>query len=151
MYGRRLLSHSSRQGRRDCGTLQPEAVWAGTVWAFGVILALGLLTVTWVVATSGTGYYLAPALSGAVFIGVLAGGLVSGRRVRNLGWLHGGLVGLASSLVLIMLAALAGPLAFGSLYWAMRIVLFTLVGAAGGVVGINLPQSGGRLYRHGLG
>lgn len=149
MYGRRLLFNSSRQGRRDYQTLQPEAVWAGTVWTLGVILALGLLAVAWVVVTPGLGYYyFAPALSAVVFIGVLAGGLVSGRRVRNLGWLHGGLVGLAVSLVLVMLAAFAGPLAFGLLYWAMRIVLLTMVGAAGGVVGINLPQPGNRVYRH---
>ena len=151
MYGRRLLFNSSRQGRRYYRTLQPEAVWAGTVWALSVILALGLLAVAWVIVTPGLGYYLAPALSAVVFIGVLSGGLVSGRRVRNLGWLHGGLVGLATSLVLVMLAALAGPLAFGLLYWAMRIALLTMVGAAGGVVGINLPQPGSRVYHHGLG
>ena len=151
VYGRRLLFDSSRQVRRDYRTLQPEAVWAGTVWALSAILALGLLAATWVVVTPGSGYYLAPALSTAVFIGVLAGGMVSGRRVRNLGWLHGGLVGLAASLVLIILAALAGPLAFGLLYWAMRVVLLTIVGAVGGVVGINLPQPSSRVYHHGLG
>jgi putative membrane protein (TIGR04086 family) len=149
VWGQRYFLYTEWPEQRR--KVRPEAIWAGTVRAFSIMLGVTILAVFWVMVTPGAQYSLAGLFSLAVFLGVLAGGVVSGARAGARGWLHGLLVGLACGLVLLLLAALAGPLALGFLYWAWRLLLLALAGAAGGVAGVNLARPVTAGYRRGLG
>lgn len=151
MWGKRYFASPEWPNYDRLRAVQPDAIWAGTVWAFSIMLAVAILAVAWVLVATGTQYSLAGLFSLTVLLGVLAGGVVSGMRAGGRGWLHGGLVGLTCGLLLLFLAALAGPLAFGALYWVWRLMILVAAGTAGGVLGVNLARPRAAAYRRGLG
>lgn len=142
MFWNRRLDNNSR-------TIDLSVVCLGLVWAIGATMAACLILGLWVLVSSSGVYYFSWLLKGASLLGTFAGGLIAGRRVQNLGWLHGALVGLTYGLVFALLSFANGLGAFSSLDLAGRLGVYTLLGMAAGIVGINLPGSvsGRRLPR----
>ncbi len=142
MYWSRRLGDNSRM-------VNLSVVCQGFVWAISVTMACCLILGLWVLFSSSGIYYFSWLLKGASLLGTLAGGLAAGKKVQNLGWLHGALVGLAYGLVFALLSLSNGLGAFSNLDLAGRLGVYTLLGMAAGIVGINLPGSvsGRRLPR----
>lgn len=69
-------------------------------------------------------------------LAVLAGGLISGRRAGNKGWYHGGILGLSYCFVVMIVGFLAFDAGFNTTTPIM-ITLCFLLGALGGIVGVN--------------
>lgn len=75
-----------------------------------------------------------------LFIGYLAviiGSVMAGKECPHHGWLTGLMVGLLSSLVLLMITAFIGqPVLWGIFLIKMLIAIF--IGVFGGIIGVNL-------------
>lgn len=70
---------------------------------------------------------------------ILAGGMMGGKKIGRKGWYYGGLCGLVYSISIIFIAFLAYDAGF-SLYALMLIVLATVAGMLGGMIGVNLKR-----------
>jgi len=133
MYWNRRLDDNRR-------TVNLSAVYLGLVWALGITLAACLALGVWVLFSSAEVYYFTRVLGGASLSGALAGGLVAGAKVKNLGWLHGGLAGFCYGLIFVLLALLGGPGAPSSLDLAGRLGIYILIGLTAGIIGVNLSS-----------
>jgi putative membrane protein (TIGR04086 family) len=142
MYWNRRLDDNYR-------TVNLSAVCLGLVWALGITLVACLASGLWVLLSSAGIYYFTWVLGGASLSGTLAGGLVAGAKVKNLGWLHGGLVGFCYGLIFVLLATEGGPGAFGSLDLAGRLGIYILTGLTAGIIGVNLSSLMPVYNRHG--
>lgn len=120
-----------------------SAIRLGLVWALGITAAAVLVLGLWVLFNSAGVYYFTRLLGSIALFSVAAGGIMSGRVVRNLGWLHGGLVGFCYGLAFILPALIAGPLALSFMDLTGRLGIFTLTGLTAGVIGVNLPARTG--------
>lgn len=68
------------------------------------------------------------------------GGMVSGKRAGKKGWYHGGLTGAFYALIILLIGFLAldNSLQLGTILW---IALAFVIGAIGGMFGVNLRQN----------
>jgi putative membrane protein (TIGR04086 family) len=73
------------------------------------------------------------------FIGLLIGGIVTGRRCGGKGWYYGGLTGLAyfSLVILIGFLGFDAPLQLVTLFYLLGAFM---ISAAGGVIGVNMVR-----------
>lgn len=70
-------------------------------------------------------------------LAIAAGGLYAGRKVRRLGWLHGGLVGLVYVLLVSwMIGPEFGVAQLATTIWLREALYAFVAGALGGVVGV---------------
>jgi putative membrane protein (TIGR04086 family) len=72
-------------------------------------------------------------------LAILIGGLVSGKRAQSKGWYHGGILGLIYSVIVVMIGFLAFDAGFQK-ETAVLITLCFLLGALGGMFGVNLKK-----------
>mgnify|MGYP001258209537 CR=1 FL=1 len=72
-------------------------------------------------------------------IAVFFGGIVSGKRSGNKGWYHGGMLGVLYSLLVLIVGFLALDAGF-SKATPMLVTLCFLLGALGGMLGVNMKK-----------
>ena len=120
------------------GRLSPNSIVTGVVSCFSfTVLAAGALAVL-LALTPMTERMLPPIVNAVGALSVFAGGFVSGRHSGGIGWLHGGLAGVAYTLACFVLAALVFPDLLPVSLLARRLVLGFGIGAVGGMAGINV-------------
>lgn len=129
--------HWSRRLPND-RRIKAGAVIAGLIWSLSTTLAAFLLLGLWVIMTRGVEYHLTGVLSAATLLGAALGGAVSGKAAGKQGWLHGATVSVIYGTLLMLLASAGGPEAFTGLTVAGRLSAYGLLGAAGGIVGVNI-------------
>lgn len=76
-------------------------------------------------------YYLAMCV-------VALGGAYGARQASSLGWLHGGMVGLAYGLLAGIIGSLVFPGGLAALALGTRLLVAFVAGSIGGMVGVNL-------------
>jgi len=127
------------QVKTSAGTqLRANPVLLGVLAALTASILLSALTGA-VVYFSSLGEGVLPiATTATSMLSVFVGGAYAGKRANSLGWLHGGLSGLAFVGVLAVLGwlALPGTPVAGAL--GARLAYGFVVGSAGGVFGVNL-------------
>lgn len=81
---------------------------------------------------------LLPTIMGAVnLVALVCGGYLAGRRADAMGWLNGGLAGLAYTILVVVLGAFFFPGPAAVLLVLRRVAVAFLLGALGGTIGIN--------------
>lgn len=133
--------HWNREGKISRTQMKPWALWFGLVWALSSTLTAFILLGLSALLSVGKVSHFTGLLTAASMVSAALGGLCAGNMARNLGWLHGALVGAGYGLFLVLLA-LGGPEAFKGLDLAGRLGANILFGAGAGVVGVNLPPFG---------
>ncbi|MFO8060205.1 MAG: TIGR04086 family membrane protein [Bacillota bacterium] len=131
-----------RRNRVTAG--QGEAGLSGRAIMTGLIITLALALAIAVVVSIliyFTDMSEGSAASYIYYLGMMCvavGGAAGARGAGRLGWLHGGLVGLLYAVLSLALTfiILPGPVVFGAILG--RIGTVTLVGALGGVIGVNV-------------
>ncbi|HZK17701.1 MAG TPA: TIGR04086 family membrane protein [Clostridia bacterium] len=133
-----FLSWSKKVGAEG-HRLTYSAIWIGVALAICVTLLSFTVLGIYALVTGGSIYNYASLISLVAFISVAVGGIISGNIARFQGWLHGGLVGVVYSLLLLVLAVVLVMQEI-NLVLLGRMLLFVLLGAGGGVLGVNLPE-----------
>ena len=117
-------------------------------WAFGAVLrgAIAGLLVTllllcllaivmlWVDLDDGPTRMIMDVLGG---IGALVAGFVAGRGARARGLVHGGMTGLIFTVLVLVIGVLFFGATFTFWPWLLRLAAGTVLGALGGIAGIN--------------
>lgn len=115
--------------------LRLRAVMAGLAWSLGLTLAAAAAISVALVSSPLTETHLPWLVNGLGFAAVFGGGFCSARRGGSLGWLHGGLTGLAYVACAYVLSVLVfAPVS--PLGWP-RAVFASLAGMTGGILGVN--------------
>jgi len=119
----------------------------GSPLAFGVIVAFVASLVmtlvmagvyTWSTLAETTLPYTAYTIN---TISALIGALLAARSAGERGWYYGGLCALIFSIVLAIIGSLVDFSAAFQMQTVLRIALIALIGAFGGMIGVNLsPQ-----------
>lgn len=120
--------------------IKPVAVMSGLAWAFSATLAACVLMYAWVVLSASPVYYLGAHIIAGTALGALAGGIAAGRTARSLGLVHGLLAGLGYGLLLSAFFMLGSDGGFPPLALTARVLLLGVIGALGGILGINIPS-----------
>lgn len=115
-----------------------RAVLAGALAALAASAALAAVTALLVYLTPLGEGYLSLVLYYAGFLVLLLGGIVSGRASRRLGWLHGGMAGLAAAAAALFLLGVFFPGGLLTGEVVRQAGLAFLAGAVGGMIGVNL-------------
>lgn len=119
--------------------IKPAAIMTGLAWAFSATLAACVLMYAWVVLSASPVYYLGTQITAAATLGALAGGMAAGRAARILGLVHGFLAGLGYGLLLMAFFMLGSAAGISPMEIAARVLLLGIIGALGGLLGINIP------------
>jgi putative membrane protein (TIGR04086 family) len=111
-------------------------LFSGMVYAF-ITMAISSLLYSFVLALTKQNedsltffVYLIHAL--AIFIGSYA----SGKRINNRGWYHGGILGLVYAIIIVLIGFLSFDNGI-SLQTLLAIIAAYLIGAFGGILGVN--------------
>ena len=99
-------------------------------------------------------YILAPLSMGAVrcamfvicIVVMFAASFLAGRKARSGGWLAGAIVTGVYGLVMVILGWLTGASPILSLKWILTLITALLIGAMGGIVGLNTKPKRRRHY-----
>lgn len=99
-------------------------------------------------------YKLAPLSMGAVhstmfvisIVVMFAASFLAGRKARSGGWLAGAIVTGTYGLVMVILGWLTGASPILSLKWILTLITALLIGAMGGIVGLNTKPKRRRHY-----
>lgn len=99
-------------------------------------------------------YKLAPLSMGAVrstmfvisIVVMFAASFLAGRKARSGGWLAGAIVTGVYGLVMVILGWLTGASPILSLKWILTLITALLIGAMGGIVGLNTKPKRRRHY-----
>jgi len=70
-------------------------------------------------------------------IGALAAGFLAGRSAQIKGLVHGGLAGLLFALLVLLVGIVFFGAAFAITGWLLRLIAGAVLGALGGIVGVN--------------
>lgn len=128
---------SARSEPKAAG-FDPTAVVVGAAVALLAGLAVSVAMAAVVYFTTATEAGLEGALYYAGLLAIVLGGAVSARRARNLGWLHGGFVGILATTAALLLTAMLFPGSLTATEVTRQLILSFLAGCLGGVVGVNL-------------
>lgn len=111
-----------------------KAIYAGI--GSGMLLCFALLLLAAVLSALGYGHKSLPKIfSLAQFLAAARGGYVGGRRAGRRGYIVGGIVGLSWGIILVALSSLVGTVLWRE--WWGKLGLYFLLGAAGGIWGVN--------------
>jgi putative membrane protein (TIGR04086 family) len=73
-----------------------------------------------------------------MLISITVGSIYTAAKVKEKGWISGGIVGIAYYIILIALNVIfLRPLVF-DIFSASKIILSSVIGVIGGIIGINL-------------
>lgn len=134
----RAGTRASEDYQHEIGRIDWSAVLTGAIVAFLVsLVASGLLGVVMLRSTFSDA--VIPGLMAAVgYTSIALGGLYTGYRTEQLGWLNGGLAGVVYVLASFVVGLVIFPGAAALWPLAKRAAVGFLVGAFGGTLGINL-------------
>ncbi|MGG4146989.1 TIGR04086 family membrane protein [Paenibacillus algorifonticola] len=114
-------------------------ILAGLLYAI-IWLALGALLLSLLLHFGNMKESSLPAFATCIHgMSAFAGGLTSGKRSGMKGWYQGGLLGLLYGLTILLIGFLAADAGF-SLHTALVLGITLLLGAFGGVIGVNLKK-----------
>lgn len=99
-----------------------------------LLLCLLAVTMLWVDIDDRPARMIMDVMGG---IGALVAGFVAGRRAEVRGLLHGGLAGLLFTLIVLLIGLAFFGAAFSLWAWLLRLIAGVVLGALGGVVGVN--------------
>ncbi|MBC7340191.1 MAG: TIGR04086 family membrane protein [Firmicutes bacterium] len=99
-----------------------------------LLLCLLAVTMLWVDIDDRPARMIMDVMGG---IGALVAGFVAGRRAEVRGLLHGGLAGLLFTLIVLFIGLAFFGAAFSLWAWLLRLIAGVVLGALGGVVGVN--------------
>lgn len=134
----RAGARASEEYQREVGRIDWPAVLSGAIVAFVIsLVASGLLGV--VMLRSSLSDSIIPGLMAAVgYVSIALGGLYTGYRTEQLGWLNGGM----AAVVYVLASFLVGLILFPGVAaaWPLvkRAAVGFAVGAFGGTMGINM-------------
>ena len=120
------------------------SVIKGTVMGyFFLVAAFGVLAAIYTYTAFPAGM-LNPFTQGITAFSIILCGILSSRNVQGFGWLHGMAAGFVYSIIRFMAGAFASN-GFGFDKNLFSMLLFgLLLGAAGGIIGINFKRNNGR-------
>ncbi len=115
------------------------SVVTGLLFTFGLVLVGALFTALLLSFTQLRESSLPYFTYGINIVGLLLGGIITGRRCGGRGWYYGGLTGLAyfSLVLLIGFLGFDAPMRFVTLFYLAGAFL---ISAVGGVIGVNLAS-----------
>lgn len=115
-----------------------RAVMVGTVTALVTSVVIAVVTALLMYSTPLSEQHLSIALYYIGFVIVILGGAVASRAARRLGWLHGGLAGMAAATLAMFILALLFPGGLSTTEVFRQATLAFGAGAVGGVIAVNL-------------
>jgi len=120
------------------------SVIKGTVAGYiFLVVAFGFLAVIYTYTAFPAGM-LSPFTQGITAFSIILCGILSSRNIQGFGWLHGMAAGFVYSIVRFIAGAFASN-GFGFDKNLFSMLLFgLLLGAAGGIIGINFKRNNGR-------
>ena len=120
------------------------SVIKGTVMGYiFLVAAFGVLAAIYTYTAFPAGM-LNPFTQGITAFSIILCGILSSRNVQGFGWLHGMAAGFVYSIIRFMAGAFASS-GFGFDKNLFSMLLFgLLLGAAGGIIGINFKRNNGR-------
>ena len=71
-------------------------------------------------------------------VSIVAAALYCGKKVKSKGWLYGMIVGILFVLLMIPISMMWGQTPVFDRYFAAKIIMGSLVGLIGGVIGVNI-------------
>ncbi|MGI6588370.1 MAG: TIGR04086 family membrane protein [Peptococcia bacterium] len=117
--------------------LELKAIWLGVTVALGCWFMSGIMALLWVVLTEAKVYHLGFLLYLLGIGGVLAGGVVAGRKAEDRGWLHGLWVGILLGLLGIIVNLELVPELYSWATLGRQILVWSLWGLLGGYFGTH--------------
>lgn len=108
------------------------------------VLAVGLVGVMLSDAADFRGEYF---INGLMLVSLFCGGAVAGKQAAAGGWRHGIITGAVGGLLVLALALMMAPELFNWYEAVIKCLLLIAAGAAGGVVGVNLPPVARRRHQ----
>ena len=120
------------------------SVIKGTVMGYiFLVAAFGVLAAIYTYTAFPAGM-LSPFTQGITAFSIILCGILSSRNIQGFGWLHGMAAGFVYSIIRFMAGAFASN-GFGFDKNLFSMLLFgLLLGAAGGIIGINFKRNNGR-------
>lgn len=134
--------HWSKHETPVLNKLKTGAVLTGLAWALGTTLVSCALMCAWVALASGPVYNLSAFTTAGSIIGAFAGGVAGGKASGAHGSLHGLMVGLLYGALLVALFMAGSAWSFAIAGMLTRAVLLGIIGAAGGLFGVNMHDRG---------
>lgn len=119
--------------------LDLKAIKKGLLTALGlagVLLGAALLVI---LVSETNDFYGENIINGIISLSLLYGGGVAGAKARVGGWQHGIVTGVAGGMLVLAIGQFMIPELFTWYEAVMRLSVLALAGAAGGIVGVNLP------------
>ena len=108
-----------------------------------LVIAFAILAVIYTYTAFPAGM-LSPFTQGITALSIILCGILSARNVHGFGWLHGMAAGLVYSVIRLAVGALAvNGFRFDKNVLSM-LLLGLLLGAAGGIIGINFKRTNGK-------
>lgn len=124
----------------------PNGVRAGSPVMSGLLYSLVCMAAATILVSLAIKFSGAKeaSLETAVYVihsaSLFIGGLVTGRRSGRRGWYFGGMMGILYSIVIILIGFLSYDAAL-TLYTLILLCLSFVMGAFGGMIGVNLRRS----------
>ncbi|CCO07669.1 TIGR04086 family membrane protein [Desulforamulus hydrothermalis] len=134
--GRLTFVHWQKQGVKGDRPFKKGAVGTGLAQAFSVTLAVFLMMGFVVLITNQPVYQFSTAVLLTILASAALGGCGAGAAAGIRGWQHGGMTGLLYGIIFVAFGALMGLPAPDPVLLPLAMAL---LGAAGGILGVNLP------------
>lgn len=115
-----------------------RAVVIGTVATLLASMTVAVVTALVMYLSPLSEQYLSTGLYYVGFAIVIIGGAVASRAARRLGWLHGGLAGMAAATLAMFLLSFLFPGGLATAEVFRQAAMAFGAGALGGVIGVNL-------------
>ncbi|SHE52676.1 TIGR04086 family membrane protein [Desulforamulus putei] len=142
--GRLTFVQWHKHGVKGDRPFKRGAVGTGLVQAFSVTLSVFLMMGFVVVVTNQPVYHFSPAVLLTILVSAAVGGMGAGAAAGIRGWQHGGMTGLIYGMLFVAAGALTG---LPVLDPVLINLAMAVLGAVGGVIGVNLPAVRKRAVR----
>ncbi|MFZ5639125.1 MAG: TIGR04086 family membrane protein [Bacillota bacterium] len=119
--------------------LNLRAVQKGLTAALAIAVILLGTGIVIVIATGGREHYGAAFVNGMVLVSLFGGGVAAGAEANAGGWRHGIFTAVSGALISLTAIMAVLPELFTWLEVLLRLLAVSVAGAAGGIVGVNLP------------
>lgn len=127
-----------RAERGTIAAIAPGALLKGIILSLASALILSLIV--GIVFTIGSWHTMPRALMAVHYVCIGLGSVIAARQAGRVGWLHGGVIGILYSFLLLLLfhdgsVSMFTTAHFSDMAWSF------IVGGVAGMVGINMKQS----------
>lgn len=125
----------------DNGHLQRFPIVYGLTWSLFVAAAGTLILVIWAHFSDLSNSTLLNMVYVLHCSAVLYGSISGSRIARERGWYYGGIIGLTYALLMVLISLMIYNTFALDAAGVFRILLMTLIGAFGGIIGINFQAA----------